>query len=54
MADALVAILRQHGGDVVTDTRVASLSELPPAGVVLFDLTPRQVLQIAGDELPTR
>ena len=31
MADALVAILRQHGGDVVADTRVASLSELPPA-----------------------
>ncbi len=54
LADALVAILRRHGGDVVTGTRVTTLSELPPARAVLLDLTPRQVLQIAGDEVPTR
>jgi phytoene dehydrogenase-like protein len=54
LADGLVSILRQHGGDVITGTRVASLSELPPARAVLLDLTPRQVLGIAGEELPTR
>ncbi len=31
---------------------MTSLSELPPAKVVLLDVTPRQVLAIAGDRLP--
>jgi phytoene dehydrogenase-like protein len=33
---------------------VASLADLPPARAVLLDLTPRQVLQVAGDQLPAR
>ena len=36
------------------DHRVRSLDELPPSAVVLLDLTPRQVLAVAGDRLPTR
>jgi phytoene dehydrogenase-like protein len=32
--------------------RVRSLDELPPARAVLFDVTPRQLLAIAGDRLP--
>ena len=31
---------------------MATLGELPMARAVLFDLTPRQVLAIAGDRLP--
>ncbi|HEV3232136.1 MAG TPA: NAD(P)/FAD-dependent oxidoreductase [Candidatus Dormibacteraeota bacterium] len=50
--EALVAHLRSLGGEVQTGRPVASLAELPPARAVLFDLTPRQVLAIAGSELP--
>ncbi len=54
IADALVGVLESLGGSVVCDTRVASLDELPPSRAVLLDLTPRQVLAIAGDRLPAR
>jgi phytoene dehydrogenase-like protein len=54
LADALVARLRRLGGELVTGTPVRSLTELPPARVVLLDLTPRQVLDVAGDALPPR
>ena len=54
IADALVGVLEGVGGSVVCDTRVTSLDELPPTRAVLLDLTPRQVLSIAGDRLPTR
>ncbi len=52
IADALAAYLRSLGGEVVTGTRVDSLDQLPPARAVLFDVTPRQLLHIAGDRLP--
>lgn len=52
IADALVAYLRSLGGEIVTEARVDSLDELPPARAVLFDLTPRQLLKIAGQRLP--
>jgi phytoene dehydrogenase-like protein len=51
LTDALASYLRSSGGEVVTGRRVASLADLPPARVVLFDLTPRQVVAIAGDRL---
>lgn len=54
LTDALVAYLRSLGGEVETGRRVGSLGDLPPAGAVLFDLTPRQVAGIAGDRLRAR
>lgn len=54
IADALAAVLVGHGGRIVTSTPVRSLADLPPAGLTLLDLTPRQVLAIAGDRLPAR
>ena len=54
VADALVSYLRSLGGEVETGCRVGSLADLPPAGAVLFDLTPRQVTAIAGDRLDAR
>ncbi|HEV3233949.1 MAG TPA: NAD(P)/FAD-dependent oxidoreductase, partial [Candidatus Dormibacteraeota bacterium] len=51
LADALVAYLQSLGGEVITDHRVTSLDELPESRAVLFDLTPKQILAIAGDEL---
>jgi phytoene dehydrogenase-like protein len=52
IADALAAYLRSLGGEIVTDARVDSLDDLPPARAVLFDVTPRQLLRIAGSRLP--
>jgi len=54
IAGALAAYLQNLGGRIVTGTTVRSLGELPHARAVLLDLTPRQVLAIAGDRLPPR
>jgi phytoene dehydrogenase-like protein len=54
ISDALASILRQAGGEIEAGRRVASLDELPPSRVVLLDVTPRQVLALAGDRLPPR
>ncbi|HEX4214405.1 MAG TPA: NAD(P)/FAD-dependent oxidoreductase [Candidatus Dormibacteraeota bacterium] len=54
LADALAEHLRSLGGEICTGRPVAILSELPPARAVLLDVTPRQVLAMAGDELPDR
>ncbi len=53
IADALVSYLATMGGEVVTGHRVSSLADVPPARAVLFDLTPRQVVAIVGDRLPS-
>lgn len=54
LADALVACLRAHGGEIRTGWRIEHLAELPAAGSYLLDVTPRQLLRIAGDRLPPR
>ncbi len=51
VAAALVAELRALGGELVTGHRVRSLDDLPPARAVLFDVTPRQLVAIAGERL---
>jgi phytoene dehydrogenase-like protein len=52
IARALAEHLRSLGGVIETDARVDDVRELPPARAVLFDVTPRQFLAIAGDALP--
>ena len=52
IADALTAHLRSLGGDVVTAHRVQAVDDLPAARAVLFDVTPRQLLAIAGPRFP--
>ncbi len=54
LADALAIHLSSVGGDVVTGYRVAGFTDLPPARAYLFDVTPRQLVAIAGDRLPSR
>jgi len=54
IADALVGLLADAGGNVACDMPVRSLAELPAADAILFDVTPRQLLAIAGNALPTR
>jgi phytoene dehydrogenase-like protein len=54
IADAMVAYLESMGGEVVTGYRVRSLADLPESKVALFDTTPRHLVEIAGDRIPTR
>jgi phytoene dehydrogenase-like protein len=54
VADALASIARSHGAEIVTGHRVERIEELDDAGAVLFDLTPRQIVAIAGHRLPDR
>jgi phytoene dehydrogenase-like protein len=52
IADALAGVLRELGGEIETGTSVSSYGELPRARVYLFDVSPRQLVDIAGEELP--
>jgi phytoene dehydrogenase-like protein len=52
IADALASYLRALGGEILTSSPVRSLDEVPPARVILCDVTPRQLLQMAGSRLP--
>jgi phytoene dehydrogenase-like protein len=51
IADAMAGYLQSMGGEIVTSHRVSSPADLPVADAVLFDVTPRQLLDIAGDRL---
>lgn len=52
IADALLSVVRGHGGRVETGRWVRSMDDLPPSKTVFFDLAAAQVAQIAGDALP--
>ena len=54
IVDALAAHLVSLGGEIRTDAPVRSMAGLKDAKAVVFDLTPRQIRAIAGDELPAR
>jgi phytoene dehydrogenase-like protein len=53
LADALAAHLRSLGGEIETGTRVESLAELGDAKAILLDVTPRQLVAMSGDTLPS-
>ncbi|MCR8559962.1 NAD(P)/FAD-dependent oxidoreductase [Mucilaginibacter sp. BJC16-A38] len=48
IANALVSYFTSIGGKIETNTYITSLQQLPSAHAVLFDVTPRQLLKIAG------
>ena len=52
IGQALAAYLYTLGGEIVTGHEVKTLHDIPPARATLFDVTPRQLLRIAGDRLP--
>ncbi len=54
IAEALASVFREAGGTIEVGRRVQSINELPPARAVLFDLTPRQVVAIAGEQFSQR
>lgn len=53
LTDALVSVFESLDGEIRTDTTVTRTADIPPSRAVLFDLTPRQIAAIAGDELPS-
>lgn len=49
---AMAAELAELGGSITTGRWIERLDELPPARTALLDVTPRQLLGLAGDRLP--
>lgn len=54
ISTAMASYLRSLGGKIVTGAGVVSLAELPAARITMLDLTPHQLLQLAGADLPAR
>ncbi len=52
LAQALVDELRSLGGEIFTERRVESFDELPEAKAVIFDTSPRAMLEICGGPAP--
>lgn len=48
IAEALAAYFTALGGKIETGTYITSMQQLPPAKALLFDVTPKQLLAIAG------
>jgi len=53
LADALATHLRSLGGEIETGRRVESLAELGDAKAIVLDVTPRQLVALSGDTLPS-
>jgi len=54
LADAMADHLRSLGGQIIANAPVTSLDQLPDARSIVCDVTPRQLIQLAGDRLPDR
>ncbi|KQW53228.1 FAD-dependent oxidoreductase [Nocardioides sp. Root1257] len=52
ITDALASLLRSLGGTIETGVSVASLAELPPSRIRMFDTTPTAFAEIAGLDAP--
>ena len=52
IAAALSGLLKSLGGEIATRSPVRSIDDLPPARIVLADVSPRELLQIAGHRFP--
>jgi phytoene dehydrogenase-like protein len=50
---AMASYLKSLGGEIRTGHVVRSMGDVPDSRAVLFDVTPRQLANIAGDALPT-
>jgi len=51
ITDALAACFKKAGGEIQTGNMVTSLQQLPPSRVIMLDVSPAQLLSIAGDQL---
>ena len=53
IASALASFFISIGGKIETGTYIKTLSQLPSAKAILFDVTPKQLLTIAGHQFST-
>ena len=51
ISNALAGVLRKAGGRIYTDSRIDDLAQVGGRDLVLCDITPRQLLRIAGGRL---
>ncbi len=51
---AMADDLRAHGGEIVTDTEITTLDELPRSRAIIFDVSARSLSRIAREVLPAR
>ena len=54
IVEALVGQLEAAGAAVRNGQWISSLDDVPPARAILFDVTPRQLIAIAGARMPNR
>lgn len=52
IANALIKYIESLGGEVRVSSPVRTLVDIPPSRTILFDTSPAQLIQIAGDQLP--
>lgn len=51
---AMASYLKSLGGEILLDTQIRSLDDLPPVQIAMLDVTPRQLLHLAAGRLPAR
>ena len=52
IADAMSAYLKSLGGEIILDHKIEKIKDLPTTPAILLDVVPRQMLQMAAEELP--
>jgi phytoene dehydrogenase-like protein len=53
VADALVRVIRGFGGEIETGIPIERHEQLPQAGTLMFDTSPRAMARIMGSRFPT-
>lgn len=54
IANALGSFFTNLNGEIVTGITINRLDELPSAKAILFDVTPKQLLKITGNQFPAK
>jgi phytoene dehydrogenase-like protein len=54
VSNALAVYFAELGGEIVTGKRIDSIGDIQTVRATLFDVTPQQLLAIAGERLPPR
>lgn len=52
LANSLASYFRSIGGEIVTEMMIENIDDLPYAHCIFLDVTPKQMLKIAGNHLP--
>ncbi len=53
LANALASYFRSLGGEIITHTMIEHIDELPSSRIIFLDVTPKQLLKIAGNRFPS-